>query len=99
MSDHSIEIQARAVRIILCDILDCAVRLNRLSSPEIARATHVEYRPDGHQNTIQLHNHHLLAAHQIDHNYSLQPHHVNEFYKFMSFTSEKKKFFLRSDFS
>lgn len=74
MTDH------HPFRIILNDIMDCVVQLNRLTDSEIARATNAKEDNDVNTDMNQrpLHNHwpNLLASHCIDHNYSLL-HRVN----------------------
>lgn len=59
----------RYFRIVLNDVMDCVVRLRRLSDSEIERAINGEI---SHLNQRPCHNRpNLLASHHIDHNYSL----------------------------
>lgn len=68
-----------AIRIVLSDIMDCFVRLKRLSSSEIERATNVQDNGDNNRNRNHInqqqqhHRQNLFASHRIDHSYSLLP--------------------------
>lgn len=62
-----------SIRIVVSDIMDCFVRLYRLGSSDIERATNVEDNHNlSHINQQQQQNRqNVLSSHQIDHNYSL----------------------------